>query len=295
MLVPVLTIVSATAIAGWAPDQWFTVGALLVLLWLLFRGLVRLSGTTLAAACLWALISTLSLAVVAFCANFPGTILSVGLSALRFAAVATTLCPLMAVLGAKRPQDKGWQWVVVTMWMVLMWPAGQAVLLRSGNLELFIAWKLFLASLVAIGLLNYLPTRFWLASLLVALGQIVLLSEYLGSIPMDATRWLLPIGVGCFLSAAGMVTWQCRPVTPPAGGDSRSLAAHTRQWRKFRDSYGAFWALRILGRANQTAELRGWPMRLTWTGFNPLGESEPTAEQLTELDQTMSTLWRRFT
>jgi len=295
MLVPVPTIVSATASAAWAPDQWFTIGALLVLLWLLFRGLVRLSGTTLTAACLWALISTLSLAMVAFRANFPGTMLEVGPSLLRFAAVATTLCPLMAVLGAKRPQDKGWQWVVVTLWMVLVWPAGQAVLLRSGNLELFIAWKLFLAGLVALGLLNYLPTRFWLASLLVALGQIVLLSEYLWSIPMDLARWSLPIGVGCFLSAAGMVTWQCRSVAPPADGDSRSLAASTRQWKKFRDAYGTFWALRILGRANQTAELRGWPMRLTWTGFNLLGEMEPTAEQLAELDQTMSTLWRRFT
>ncbi len=84
-------------------------------------------------------------------------------------------------------------------------------------------------------------------------------------------------------------------MAPPAGGDSRSLAAHTHQWQKFRDAYGAFWALRILGRANQTAELRDWPIRLTWTGFYFLGEMEPTAEQLAELDQTMATLLRRFT
>ena len=84
-------------------------------------------------------------------------------------------------------------------------------------------------------------------------------------------------------------------MAPPAGGDSRSLAAHTHQWQKFRDAYGAFWALRILGRANQTAELRDWPMRLSWTGFEISADDKPTAQQLAELDQTMSTLLRRFT
>ncbi len=256
----------------------------MILLLLMFRGLLRLRGTTLAAACLWAMLSALSLTAVAAS--------GVGPSALRFAAVATTFCPLMAVLGAKRPQDKGWQWVVVSLWIVLVWPAGQAVLSRSGaNLDLFLAWKLFLGGLIALGPMNYLPTRFWLASLSVALGQSVLLGEYLGAIPASIAGWLPPIGAGCLLFAAIVVSRQCHPAAPPA---EDALARHTQQWKDFRDAYGAFWALRILGRVNQTAELRDWPMRLAWPGFETSADAGPTPQHLAELDQTMSTLMRRF-
>jgi hypothetical protein len=275
-------------------NHWFTLGILLCLFLLLFRGLIRLSGTTLTAACLWALGSTLSLAVAVYLANSSGNEQLGGRSALRFAAVVTTLCPLMAVLGAKRPQDRGWQWVVASLWLVLVWPAGQAVLLRSGSLDLFIAWKLFLAGLIALGPLNYLPTRFWLASMLVALGQTVLMSEYLGPVPAEATRWLLPVGVGCLFLAAAIVTWQRHAATPPAGDPEGTLATHSRQWKKFRDAYGAFWALRILARINQTAELSNWPMRLAWTGFDISEDERPTADQQTEIDEAMSTLLRRF-
>jgi hypothetical protein len=284
-----------TATLALAADHWFTLGALLCLFLLLLRGLIRLRGTTLTAACLWALGSTVSLAVVAYLANYPGNKQIGGQSAWRFAALVTTLCPLMAVLGAKRPQDKGWHWVVASLWLVLVWPAGQAVLSQSGGLDLFIAWKLFLAGLIALGPLNYLPTRFWLAAILVSLGQTVLLSEYLWEVPGDATRWLLPAGVGCLFLAAAIVTWQCRGATPPAGDAENALATHTRQWKNFRDAYGAFWALRILARVNQTAELSNWPMRLTWTGFGISADDQLTADQQTELDQAMATLLRRFT
>jgi hypothetical protein len=276
-------------------ENWFTLGALLCLFLLLLRGLIRLRGTTLTAACLWALGSTLSLAVVAYLANYPGNEQIGEQSAWRFAALVTTLCPLMAVLGAKRPQDKGWQWVVASLWLVLIWPAGQAVLSRSGGLDLFIAWKLFLFGLIALGPLNYLPTRFWLAAILVSLGQTSLLSDYLWAVSEDVMRWLLPVGVACLLLAAAIVSWQCRLATPLAGDTESSLATYTRQWKNFRDAYGAFWALRILARINQTAELSNWPVRLTWTGFDISEDDRPTTELLTELDQAMSTLLRRFT
>ncbi len=286
MPAPVLTILSATTITAWAPHQGFTIAALLVLLGLLLRGMIRLGGTTLVAPCIWALISTLSLLVVALLAIFS--------DAPWFAAVATTFCPLMAVLGAKRPQDKGWQWVVGTLWVVLVWPAGQAVLLRSNDLDLFVAWKLFLVGLIALGPLNYLPTRNWLASLLVAAGQIALLRNYLWTTQAEFTEWLLPVGVGCFLSAALIVTWQCRQTMPSETDAPHSLDAYTRQWLAFRDAYGAFWALRIQRRLNETAELRHWPIRLAWHGFEGPADESPTAEQFAELEQTTQTLWRRF-
>jgi hypothetical protein len=294
MAIPVLTILSATTIAAWALHQGLTVAALMVLLGLLFRGMIRLGGTTLVAPCRWALVSTLSLLVVALGATFS--------DAARFAAAATTFCPLMAVLGAKRPQDRGWQWVVGSLWIVLVWPAGQAVLLRSGDLDLFEAWKLFLVGLIALGPLNYLPTRNWLPSLLVAGGQTVLLSSYLWEVSDAAKPWLLPVGVACFLLAATIVTCRKRCQEPfsshrfhlPQQLNQKKVPDTFFKWLRFRDAYGAFWALRIQSRVNQTAELRRWPMRLDWQGFESSAEEPPTAEQMAELEQTTQTLFRRF-
>ena len=293
MLVAIMPLVTETAAT--ASQPWLALGMLLTLLLLLVRGWTRLRGTTLTAPCSWAAFSTVCLAAAVWVQGLQSVAESVrGQSALWFAAVTTSFCPLMAILGAKRPQNVGWQWVVASLWLVLIWPVGQTVLMRLTTVELFSAWKLFLMALIVLGPLNHLPTRFWSASLLVAAGQTLLLSEYLWSFTSESTAWLLPTGVGCFLLAAGIVTWQCR-VAASENGEEDSLAAYSRQWKKFRDAYGAFWALRILGRVNQTAELCDWPMRLTWTGFELSPEVKPTAEQLAELDQTMSTLLRRFT
>ena len=88
---------------------------------------------------------------------------------------------LIAVLGAKRPQDRGWQWVVASLWLVVVWPAAQALANPAGpNVEIFAPWKIFIVGLIAMGPLNYLPTRHSLAALLVAGGQIVLFGSFLG-------------------------------------------------------------------------------------------------------------------
>ena len=260
-------------------------------------GFIRLRATTLAAPCLWATIAASCLVAGALLdARFEG----IGLSAFRFAIAATTLCPLMAVLGAKRPQNRGWQWVVLTLWIVLLWPAVQAVLLPSGrHLELFVAWKLFLWGQISIGLLNYLPTRHWLAAVLVAAGQAALLREHLWLDGILTQEGAWPLGTGCLLAAALMLFWN-----NTHNRDSKSrrgkmnfpnaLQQFEDRWQNFRNAYGAFWALRILGRVNQTAELRDWPLRLHWSGFETLEDQHPTEEQLAELDQTLSTLLRRF-
>ena len=115
----------------------------------------------------------------------------------------------MAVLGAKRPQDRGWQWVVLSLWIVLVWPAAQAVLLPAGiRVELFVAWKLFLWGLIGIGLLNYLPTKNWLAAIFVAAGQAILLRNHLWLGNSLNNEWASTLGIGCLLTAALLITWQ---------------------------------------------------------------------------------------
>jgi hypothetical protein len=42
---------------------------------------------------------------------------------LRFFAATLTFCPLMALMGAKRPQDRAWHFIVLSLWVVLALPA----------------------------------------------------------------------------------------------------------------------------------------------------------------------------
>jgi len=252
-------------------------------------------GTTLRAPCLWALASTASLVLNAVVESLQeNSEQGIGLSALRFAAAASTFCPLMAVLGAKRPQNRGWQWVVLTLWIVVVWPAAQAVLLPTGlHLELSAVWKLFLLGLVAIGLLNYLPTRNWLAACIFAAGQTVLLNDFLWRWNLLAPQWTVAVGLGGFLTAASLVGIRNHKKQKKVRRESEpDLAELDRRWLDFRDAFGALWALRILARINQTAEVSQWSIRLSWSGFE--ASREPTAKQLGELEQVMSTLLRRF-
>ncbi len=257
-------------------------------------------GTTLFAPCVWALVSTASLALDAIVESLPGNSEhAIGLSTLRFAAAASSLCPLMAVLGAKRPQHRGWQWVVLTLWLVVVWPAAQAVLIPTGfRLDLFVVWKLFLVGLVGVGLLNYLPTRNWPSACFVTAGQIVLLDNFLWSWNLVNPQWVIAVGLSCFLAAAILV-WARKPKKQPQDGSESplSLTEFNQRWLNFRDTFGALWALRILARLNQTAKVFHWPMRLDWSGFvlsEVSKDKEPTAAQLSELEQALSTLLRRF-
>lgn len=217
----------------------------------------------------------------------------ISLSAARFAVAATTLCPLMSVLGAKRPQDRGWQWVVLTLWIVLVWPAAQAVVLPAGiRVELFIAWKIFLWGLIGLGLLNYLPTRHWRASVLVALGQILLLREHLGLPEATSTQISQLVAVLSFVSAAAIVTSSRKSAS--LATNAQTLAKLNSQWLQFRDHYGAFWALRSLARINQSGEQHDWPVRLDWAGFVSVGDAQPNELQLETIRQALDSILRRF-
>ncbi|MES1213155.1 MAG: hypothetical protein ABUL64_01075, partial [Singulisphaera sp.] len=80
-------------------------------------------GTTLVAPWCWAIVAVALVAAVDGAALLSGSGMTPAwLSAARYLAAIATFCPLMAVLGAKRPQDRAWQLIVLALWFVLALP-----------------------------------------------------------------------------------------------------------------------------------------------------------------------------
>jgi hypothetical protein len=208
--------------------------------------------------------------------------------AARFAAAMGIFCPVMSVLGAKRPQDKAWHWIVLSLWGILALPALEAMVLRPGQplaIVDFRAW--FLVVLIGLNVLVYLPTRHALASLMLGGAQVSICWPFLPWTTVSYSPWHT-LNASVLLLGAALVT--IRP--------NRRAAGFDRTWLDFRDAFGALWAARVLERINATAVMYDWPVRLGWNGFHAANDPLQAAEIPPELKQSvsvaMTNLLRRF-
>ncbi len=247
----------------------------------------RLSGTTLAAVWVWSLVSLAAIGaaelLVAFAGGEPASPWS---HAMRFSAAVSSICPVMALLGAKRPQDRGWQFIVFTLWVILSLPAAHW-LLFGGVREIHPAQVGLLAILIGAGAINAMATRQWLAGLLYALGQVALLGPFLTSLE----PWLGGQR-GPFIGLALVVT--CWLLLALSRERSNAPSGLDRVWLDFRNAFGAVWGLRVMERMNASSAMYGWPVTLTWQGFVPRGEAPGAAELPAIIEDSMRTLLRRF-
>jgi hypothetical protein len=251
-------------------------------------------GTTLMAVWSWSALALFVATAVelALAVGSPGR---EGTDALRFAAVTATFCPLIALLGAKRPQDRAWQLIVLSFWVILALPAAQQWLLRPGQpMSVHPIWSWFLVVLIVVGASNYLPTRYAIASLLAAAGQTILVWRQLpwgGGINSprgNAIEWMPVLGLGLLAAAAGMAA---------LGWPRHASAARSpleKLWSDFCDQFGVVWGLRVAERINATAAQNGWNVRLTWHGLTQPNGSPLDAPPNAELEQSLRPLLRRF-
>lgn len=209
----------------------------------------------------------------------------------RFAAAVGVFSPWMSLLGAKRPQDNAWHFIVGSLWGVQAMPAAEVIFLRPGQTLAIIDFRAyFLIVLIGLSLLVHLPTRYWLAGLIAIAGQVALLWDYL---PFSADR--TPgneVAIACALFAlsavvASIIAWRARVVRP-----------FDRLWCDFRDAFGALWAARVMERVNASATMQSWTFQLGWSGFHaaddPLRAVDIPPEKRAELRQVMRNLLRRF-
>lgn len=253
-------------------------------------------GTTLLAPWLWAVGSLLTLAASEMLLASASVETAPRWAAhVRFLAAATTFCPTMAQLGAKRPQDRAWQFIVASLWIVAALPAWQSLVYAPGRtLDLETTWRWFVFLLIVLGAANGLPTRFWPSWLLLAAAQGCLFAAQL-PIAIDSHSATTAVAALALIALAILLACLGLP------GSAPSTSEFDRQWRDFRDSFGTLWSLRIAERFNAAATMYDWPVRLHWhglvdqaTGQDPPPDDESPGEQASSMRQVWHSLVLRF-
>ena len=226
----------------------------------------------------------------------------------RVVVAALSVCPVMSLLGAKRPQHGVWQFIVGALAAVLVLPAASAVLIRPGGLpDLHILGRFFLPILVLVGWMNFVGTRRAVAATLIALGHVGLIWPLLPGIQLEAalpqaTRDLAAIScmtAGGFLAMAQAASarsrWRLvladRVQLPP--GDAEFVCRVNACFLALRETLGAAWTLRLVERFDLMATQRGWPVRLTFQGVQ-IREGSPDLKWEPDALRAMEALMRRF-
>lgn len=299
MGLPLIILLGAAAIAG-----------------LLWRS-GRLRGTTLVAPWGWAIAAVAAVVMVEVITLLaPALDRTASLSALRYTAYAATFCPIVALLGAKRPQDRGWQMIVLSLWGIMLMPAFSAFFFSRGEFTVELIWSCFLAILIVIGFINTLATRYWLAGTLVTAAQIVVLGEVLPGLSgwfTNATfqtylsgsdRSVIFLGLIVLAIAAIHISSRSGKKRPlgDSNNQSRRMEAMNTVWLDFRNAFGTIWGLRIAERVNANATRYDWGVVLHWSGFERASADEAEATDLSgvpdevvnALEPSTRVLLRRF-
>jgi hypothetical protein len=204
---------------------------------------------------------------------------------LRYLSLSLTGCAAIGVLGARRPIVTAWNFVVVGLLAVLLLPLAEGL----GTARLSVPNALFLGGTLVVGVLNYLPTRFGPAVLLLgaALGI-----EFAAVLPPESVpknwRAALPVGQLLLALSPWVAFVLCRSQSPPA-------SEFDRLWLVFRDRFGLVWGQRLREQFNRAAQNAGWPVYLRWGGLRLHSAATlPAADAQEEILATLRALLKRF-
>lgn len=207
---------------------------------------------------------------------------------MRYVALCLTGCAGVAVLGARRPGVGPWNFVVAGLLAVLLLPFAEGWV-TGKPLHLDGVRAVFLGATLAVGVLNYLPTRLTGAALLLALGcacEIAVLTA--------PAHWLsMAYQDDPYLNGwPGLIPWfgfaAVRLSASPA-------SEFDRLWLDFRDRFGLVWGQRLREQFNNAARHAGWPVVLRWQGLRLTpGAALPAAVPQDEIVTTLRALLKRF-
>ncbi len=193
-----------------------------------------------------------------------------------YLALSLSGCAGVAVLGARRPGVGTWNFVVIGLLAVLGMPVARV----RGTLHLETAQVMFLGAVLAVPVLNYLPTRLAPGVLLSGLGCAAELTRLTGAsfAPVPDVAHL------CLAAGPWLALVTRRRIEGPSEFDTA--------WLRFRDRYGFVWGQRAREQFNKAAENAGWAVRLTWHGLGSTDAGKtPGADDLV---RTLAAVLRRF-
>jgi hypothetical protein len=221
----------------------------------------------------------------------------------RLAVAALAVCPILSVLGGKRPQHGVWQFIVATLAGVVALPAASALLVRPGSAaDVHPLQRWLMLVIVLVAGMNYAATRHAAAAGLVVVGQAILLRRWLpfgAAVPpapwLDAAAACV-VATGAVVAAVQSFAWPAR--RRAAGPRERRVADDPAavlgdSFLALRETLGAAWSLRIVERFNTVAAERGWPCRLGFDGFHE-GDAETDPAWRRDAARTGRALLRRF-
>lgn len=210
-------------------------------------------------------------------------------------AAVLTCCPLISVLGAKRPTSKVWPWfIILPLIAVLGWPALTIFLVPSPDLV-----PLEIQSPVLIGFIlvlvmgtgNYMGSRFGASILMVSAAAFLSLWPVSSSFTGDLNFSTRIRAFSALLCGIGLLHGFRQ-----ANRQTLDESKYDQLWFDFRDAFGIVWSIRIQDRINQSAQQENWVVRLGTEGF--VWEENISDEQIKQsekrLTQTLSWLLRRF-
>jgi hypothetical protein len=219
---------------------------------MLLAAVFTLRSTTLLSPSIWCLIAWCPVLQVILTG-------SAGQEYAVYAAAVFLIAPTLALLGAKRPQNGAWQFIVGTLVLVLLLPVMQGWVFGDTAPHVHSLFRWVVVVHIVMGAANYLPTRYALSALLFAAAQFFMAAPFLPFHDPQAYNRVTP-SIFCAVVALGWGWYAARRNTKqPPGVD--------RLWRDFRDAYGLVWGLRIAERLNASAQKHGWPVEFTWGGM----------------------------
>jgi hypothetical protein len=143
----------------------------------------------------------------------------------------------------------------------------------------------FLAATVAVGVLNYLPTRLAPAALLVAAGCAV---EILRLADVSGAERLAPAGHLLLALSPWAASGLFR-------GRTQAPSEFDRTWLAFRDRFGLLWSQRTREQFNRSSAHAGWPVYLRWQGLRLRpGAAVPGPAVQDAILDTLRALLKRF-
>lgn len=200
------------------------------------------------------------------------------------------LCPLIAVLGSRRPGVRVWSaFILLPMLVVLSWPVWTLLLQGSEarGLALEMPTVIGFGFVLLMGGGNYVGTRFAGSAVLYVMSAAMLFSSCTGWSWMTPERASLWRNLALWLLVLSYVSAVRLPLRGP------SSHPINRIWQDFKSLFGNVWTLRMVERINSLAVQEHWKARISYDGFPESPEGQLIANE-PEIESACRWLFRRF-